>query len=164
MNKKTIFAIIVILVILVISIIILYFKEDYSNVNVKTVDIMSNISENLDDDMPPMLELDEQGLKDTYNIDIEKVEDYIVEIPIMNVRANEIAIIKVNNRRDVQYIKNKFNERVEVIKSGFDGYLQDQLELAINPLIISKGKYVLMSISERNDDIEKIFNSYFSNN
>lgn len=164
MKKKAWIIIVIILIILVLSAFLLYNRDNYTNVTVKTVDIMNNISESLDDEMYPMVELDEQGVKDKYDIDIERLDDYIIKIPIMNIRTDEIAIVKVKNIRDVEYVKNKFRERVKMVQGTFEDYLQDQYELAKNPLIISKGRYVLMSISERNDDIETIFKSYFIKN
>lgn len=164
MKKKAWIIIVIILIILVSSAFLLYNRDNYTNVTVKTVDIMNNISESLDDEMYPMVELDEQGVKDKYDIDIERLDDYIIKIPIMNIRTDEIAIVKVKNIRDVEYVKNKFRERVKMVQGTFEDYLQDQYELAKNPLIISKGRYVLMSISDRNDDIETIFKSYFIKN
>ncbi|MDF2866191.1 MAG: hypothetical protein K0R72_1009 [Clostridia bacterium] len=164
MKNKRLVIVIIILVILVISSIIIFFREDYSKVNVKTIDIMDNICETLDEDIPNMIDLTEEELKNNYNIDVDKIEEYVVKMPIMNVRANEIAIIKVKNIRDIGYIKDKVNDRIKNIQDSFDGYLQDQLVIAKSPLIIVKGRYVLMSISESNDTIESIFNSYFINN
>lgn len=164
MKNKKLVIIIIILVILAISAIIIFCREDYSKVNVKTIDIMNNISETLDEDIPNMIELSEEELKDNYNIDVDKIEEYVIKMPIMNVSADEIAIIKVKDMKDLEYIKSKVNGRVKNIQDNFDGYLQDQLILAKSPLIMVKGRYVLMSISESNDTIESIFNSYFINN
>jgi len=161
--KKRIIIITAILIILIIAILVFitYFKNDYSGVNVDTKDIMNKISVSLGSDIPPMMLLDEQQVIDTYDIDISKVENYVINIPIMNIRADEIAIIKVKNINDVEYIKNKLNDRLLTIQSTFERYLQDQFELSKAPLIIVRGKYILMSISENNDKIETAFESYF---
>jgi len=166
MKKKILIITIVILVILVIVAIVLnvYSKDDYSNVNINTTDIMNNISTTLGSDMPSMMQLDEEQVMDEYDLDIIKLENYIIKIPVMNIRADEIAIIKVKDINDIEYTKNKLKDRLINIENIFKNYLQDQYDLAKNPLIISRGKYILMSISERNDEIESIFKSYFVNN
>jgi hypothetical protein len=157
---------IIIAIVIILSVVLtVYFKSDkYSNINIETKDIMNNILKGLGNDVPPMMQLDDEQVKDEYNIDILKVENYIIKIPMMNIRADEIAIVKVKNMSDVQYIKNKFGERARLVENTFKGYLQDQYELAGKPLIISKGKYILMSISDRNDDIQNIFENCITNN
>jgi len=155
MKKKSLIIITILAVVFVI-----YFKDDYPNVTLNTSDIMSKISEN---DVTPMILLDEQQVKDIYGIDVLKLENYVIKIPMMNIRADEIAILKVKNMDDVEYIKNKLKVRIENIQNIFKGYLQDQYELSKNSLIISRGKYILMSVSDKNDDIGTIFKSYFNN-
>jgi len=166
MKNKILIITIIILVLLSITaiVVIIFSRDDYTNVNVDTADIMNNISVSLGSDIPPMMQLDEQQVIDEYNIDVLKLESYIIKIPMMNIRADEIAIIKVKDSNDIQYIKDKLKERLIKIENIFEKYLPDQYELAKIPLIISKGKYILMSISEKNDEIENIFKSYFINN
>jgi hypothetical protein len=166
MKNKILIIIIVVIMILIIATItlIIYSKQDYSNVTIDTVDIMNNISTSLGSDIPPMMQLDVQQVTDEYNIDILKLESYTIKIPMMNIRADEIAIIKVKNIDDIEYIKGKLKGRLTKIENTFEKYLPDQYELAKSPLIVSKGKYILMSISEKNDEIENIFKSYFTHN
>jgi len=166
MKNKLLIIIIAILIIITIVAVVFttYFKDDYSNVNLNTSDIMNDISVNLGSDMPPMMLLEDEQLKDTYDIDVSKLDSYVIKIPIMNIRADEIAIIKVKNIKDIEYVKNKLKVRLGNIENTFERYLQDQYELAKNPLIITRGKYILMSISDKNDDIESTFTNYFDNN
>lgn len=164
MKKK----IVILVTIVVLSILILlamtFLKDDYSFVNVQTSEIMNNITTTLEKDFPPMLELDDLAVIETYGIDVEILENYIIKIPIMNIRADEIAIVKVKDIKNIGHILKKFNERVVTVQKTFENYLDDQYSLAINPLVVTKGKYVLMSISEKNEIIENIFDSYFALN
>lgn len=163
MKNKGLIITIVVLVIMVISAICItvFFNDDYSDVNVNVIDIMNDISSNLESELSPMTDLDDSNVSENYNFDLSKVEAYAIKIPLMNIRADEIAIIKVNNKRDIEYIKNILMQRLKTIENTFDEYLQDQYELAKNPLIIIKGRYILMAVSDKNEDIENIFNSYF---
>ena len=165
MRKKFLTITIAILIILIVSalLFVTYFKDDYPNVTLSASDMMNDISKSLGNNIPPMMLLDEQQVKDTYDIDVLKLENYVIKVPMMNIRADEIAIIKVKNMKDVEYVKNKLKIRLENIQNTFKGYLQDQYELAKNPLIISRGKYILMSVSDKNDDIETVFKGYFDN-
>lgn len=156
--------VVVVILILIILLTMILFKEDYSFVNVQTSEIMNNISTTLEKDFPPMLELDDLTVNDTYGIDTGTLESYIIKIPIMNIRADEIAIVKVKEIKDIGHVVKKFNERVLDVQKTFEHYLDDQYNIAKNPLVVAKGNYVLMSISEKNETIENIFNSYFVSN
>ncbi len=164
-NKHLKITILITISIIMLATIIIYLKSDnYANVNIETDYIINSITNELGNDMPSMIKLDDEQVINEYKLDISKIADYIIKIPMMNIRADEIAIVKVKDINDVNYIKNKFRERVTIIESTFKGYLQEQYELTKNPLIISKGKYVLLSISDRNDDIQNIFNNCIVNN
>lgn len=162
MKKKVlIISIVVILIIFAILIVSIQFKDDFSHVTVAPNDIMNNISESLKGEFSQTIELDNESLNEMYSIDSSKLDSYIIKVPIMNIRADEIAIVKVKEKKDVSYIVNKIKERANVVKNTFNKYLEDQYELAENNIIITKGKYILFSISENNEQIEEIFNSYF---
>jgi hypothetical protein len=161
MNKKLITSIIIACVILIFILTIFFREKDYSNISIEPDDIMNNIMTKLNSDIPSMIQLDEEEVENKYNIDILKIENYSIRVPMMNIRSDEIAIIKVKDIKDIDYVKNKFNERIKAIQDTFEEYLEDQYELAKNPLLVSKGKYVLMSISDKNDDIVKIFDDCF---
>lgn len=160
-KKKIILIVITALLIVVLLCAQMLLKEDYSNVNVEISEIMNTISQTLNKAFPTMIELDDSNLNSTYGIEPETLEEYIIKVPIINIRADEIAIVKVKDIKYVKDIENKFRERANTIQHTFEDYLDEQYVLTKNPLIISKGKYVLMSVSEKNEIIEEIFNSYF---
>lgn len=162
--KKTvlILSIAVILLISIILVIKIQFKDEYPQVTIASNEIMSNISQSLKGEFSQTIEIDDTSLNEMYGIDSSKLDNYIIKVPIMNIRADEIAIIKVKEIKDVNYIVNKFKERASIVQNTFNKYLEDQYELAVNNIIVVKGKYVLFSISEKNEQIENIFNSYFA--
>lgn len=161
-KRKLIIFAIAIVVILAIFVIYTQLRDDYSNVTVTTNEIMDNIFQNLkEDNFSQNTELDDSGISETYGIDISKIDNYIIKVPIMNIRADEIAIIKIKEIKDLSYIVNKLKERANVVQNTFNKYLQDQYNLAVDHIIVIKGKYILFSISEDNEQIENIFNSYF---
>lgn len=165
MKRKIMILIIIVVLLSVLTVVATtLLKEDYSFVNVQTSEIMNNISTTLENEFLHMIELDDFAVNSTYGIDTEILENYIIKVPIMNIRADEIAIVKVKDIKDVDNIVKKFNERVTTVQKTFENYLDEQYDLAKNPLVINKGKYILMSISEKNEIIENIFNSYFVSN
>ncbi len=56
-------------------------------------------------EQPMMMELTGEQVQEVYNIDPEKLADYAIRIPMMNVKSNEIAILKVKDAADVSAVE-----------------------------------------------------------
>ena len=112
-------------------------------------------------EQPQQIELSEEQLKDFYNIDAAKLEDFTVRMPMMNVKTNEIAIFKVKDAKDVAEIEAAAKERAENVAKQFEQYLPDQYENAKNYKLVTKGNYVLMVISESADELINVYDSFF---
>jgi len=135
-----------------------------SNGGEKEVSVsVSEIAEKIQSDVewPSMIDLDEQGLKDFYGIDASDLEEYDVKIPMMIVKSNEIAVIKVKDAEKVEEVKENIEKRAESIKKTFETYLPDQYENAKNYLLEVKGKYIIFAIHEDITNVEEVFNSFF---
>lgn len=165
MNKKLLIIIITIILFIITVVAVKYFFIDKD----KNIDPKMSVNQMQDEilklygnDMPNMTSLDDIGLKEIYNIDISSIDSMNIQIPMINIRVNEISIIKVKNSSDISFIKDKFKQRAEKVASTFENYLSDQYEIAKNPLIKSKGNYVIMIMSDKKDEIEKTFDSFFN--
>ncbi len=112
-------------------------------------------------EQPVLMELSAEELKDLYNIDSAKLEDYSVRVPMMNIKTNEIAIFKVKEEKDVADIQAALKKRAENVQKQFEQYLPDQYENAKNYKLITKGNYVLLVISDSADELIKVYDSFF---
>ncbi len=112
-------------------------------------------------EQPMLMELTEDQLKDTYNIDPAKLEAYAIRIPMMNVKANEIAILKVKDEADVPGVEDALKNRAANVQQQFETYLPDQYENAKNYKLVTKGKYVLLVISESADELVEVYEGFF---
>lgn len=110
---------------------------------------------------PAQLELEGEQLKDFYNLDPELLEDYSIRIPMMNVKTNEIAIMKVKDEKDLQTVEEAAKKRAEAVQKQFEQYLQDQYENAKNYKLVTKGNYVLLIISDKADELLEVYDSFF---
>ncbi|MGI6029880.1 MAG: DUF4358 domain-containing protein [Eubacteriales bacterium] len=111
-----------------------------------SADIMAKVDASYEMPMPQLL--DDSSLSSIYGLDLSLVEDHCVKVPMMNVKANEIAIIRVKNASDVATVKSVLESRKATIVKQFEQYLQDQLDIAKNGIIGSSGNYVYMVIHE----------------
>lgn len=113
-------------------------------------------------EQPMLMELQADQVQDVYNLDPEMLEEYSIRIPMMNVKSNEIAILKVKNTEDVPEVEEAVKQRVEIVKKQFETYLPDQYENAENYKLVTKGNYVLFVISAEADELVTIYDSFFT--
>ena len=134
--------------------------------NTTTIEASKSAKEMVDQmvtevEQPALMELSEEELQNLYNIDPAKLEEYSVRIPMMNVKTNEIAVLKVKDAADVADVEAAIKTRAENVMQSFEQYLPDQYEIAKNYQIVVKGNYVLFVISDRADDLIKVYDNFF---
>ena len=121
--------------------------------------------ETIYDIIPALFYLEDEQVENEklYGIDISILYNYKIGYAVMDTLSDEIAIVKVKDEKDIDFIKNQFKKRADNIASYFDDphYRNDiiQNEKAVNALIVSKDNYVIMIICEHRDRILEVFNS-----
>jgi len=113
-------------------------------------------------EQPMMMEVTGEQVQEVYNIDPEKLEDYAIRIPMMNVKSNEIAILKVKDTADVSAVEEALKQRAETVQQQFETYLPDQYENAKNYKLVTKGNYVLFVISDQADELVTEYDRFFN--
>lgn len=112
-------------------------------------------------EQPTFMELSAEEVNTVYNVDVDKLEDYTIRIPLMNTKAHQIAILKVKDSKDVTEIEDLLKQRAETVQKQFERYLADQYEIAKNYKIVTKGNYVIMVISDQADELLNIYEGFF---
>ena len=169
---KRIYIILIISILIVILGITIYIlnennknEEKILAVNFNTSELVKSIIENeyisKDMNINSMQNITELEINSIYNIDNNLLNQFSGLIPMINLSADEILIVEVKNINDIEEIKIKFKEKSEHIAKKFENYLQKEYLLASNPLIYSKGKYVIFAISDNNNEIKSIFENEF---
>ena len=113
-------------------------------------------------EQPMMMELTGEQVQEVYNIDPEKLADYAIRIPMMNVKTNEIAILKVKDAADVSAMEEALKQRAQTVQQQFETYLPDQYENAKNYKLVTKGNYVLFVISDQADELVTEYDRFFN--
>ena len=113
-------------------------------------------------EQPMMMEVTGEQVQEVYNIDPEKLEDYAIRIPMMNIKTNEIAILKVKDAADVSAVEEAVKERAATVQKQFETYLPDQHENAKNYKLVTKGNYVLFVISDQADGLVAEYDRFFN--
>ncbi|MGW6184753.1 DUF4358 domain-containing protein, partial [Bacillus mycoides] len=78
-----------------------------------------------------------------------------------NIKADEIAVIKLDNTKSVDNIKKKIISRIEKKSKSFKGYLPEEYFLIEKHVLKTKDNYILLAISKDADKIEKTFDENF---
>ncbi|REK75220.1 DUF4358 domain-containing protein [Paenibacillus paeoniae] len=104
-------------------------------------------------EQPALAPIEGEMVKDLYHLDPSILEDYAIMSPLMNVKTNEVAVLKVKDAKDIATVEEAVKKRAADVQKQFETYLQDQYENAKNFQVVKKGDYVLFVISESADDI-----------
>lgn len=109
------------------------------------------------DKEPETVSFDAETVATLYGVDTSSVKSYCVKGPMMNVKANEIAVFELNDAADAAIFKKACENRAADVATMFEQYLADQYEIAKAPSITVVGNYVFMAISENSASMMKDF-------
>lgn len=110
-------------------------------------------------EMPSTVELDEEMFGEYYkNADSKlTVEEYICEIPAMNVHATEIAVVKFSEDVSQKQAEEFFSKRQKSLEQTWEQYLPEQYEIVKNSVVAVNGRYALYCVSENADKAADAF-------
>ena len=104
-------------------------------------------------ELPATMDMPAEMFADTYGIDPALLESYSVNMPLMNVKATEIAVFEVKDEANIDAVKAGIEKRQKALAEQWQSYLPDQYELVENYKVAVKGNLVLFVISEEADQI-----------
>lgn len=102
---------------------------------------------------------DSEILSALYGIDSADLEEYVCQIPLMNVQATEFFLAKVVDGK-MDTVKAAVQNRQAALEEQWSLYLPEQLELVQNYKLITNGNYILFAVSYEADAVAEIFNRY----
>ncbi|OPA78681.1 hypothetical protein BVG16_12525 [Paenibacillus selenitireducens] len=108
-----------------------------------------------------MKEEDRNKLKKLYKIDTDSVEDFILYTSTSNVRADELAVIKLTEQSQADSVKEKIKLRIDAQKIKFKDYRPNEYFLVENHVLKTKGPFVFFAVSKEVDQMEHAFDDAF---
>lgn len=132
-------------------------KEEAKNISV--TEINKKIEENVD--ISEMRPGNMDKLKKLYNIKEDEVEEFILYTAPTNIKADELAIIKVKKSESIENIEANISKRVKQKGNTFKDYLPEEYYLIENHILSNKDNYIFFVISDKAEDIENAFNESF---
>jgi len=125
--------------------------------DISVADIITAIEEKVDLNIVNLPK--DETLEKNYYINPEDVAEAEIKTAMMNVKSNELAIIKAKDSSKVEDIKKSVEKRGEDLDKQWSSYLPDQYELVKNRKIKAIGNYVILIIDKEADQIEEIIES-----
>lgn len=108
------------------------------------------------DQLPALLEADEETLRQLYGIEPEWVTAYDCRISMMNVHATEFFVAHVAQGH-MDDVKAAIEARQAALETSWGRYLPAQYELVKDSETVVVGDYVLYAVTEHTDSIREIF-------
>lgn len=104
-----------------------------------------------------MTELEDSMFEMVYVIDPADVADKKVYIST-GATAEEIAVMEGKDAESAKRIKEGLEQRIEDEKANFETYVPEEMKKLESPVLVEKGNYVILCISNENEKALEIIN------
>ena len=152
--KKKIGIICIIILIILIGLAIMVIKEKDKNIEINIEDLASKIAEtNAFEDK--LEKVDSEMIMENYNFSSNEIEK-LVSYQGSGASSEEIVILQVKDKSKLDSVKEKINTRLQERKEAFESYLPKEVGKIENNILIVKGNYVILCISNDNKQVNNI--------
>ena len=140
--------------ILFISVALMIFMIDCSSKDVSLTDIKDKLKDTVDFSTFSKEE-ESSFLKDTFDFDMDKIEEYEVYVPQTNLNTNTILLLNLKNASDASEFKEKIDAYKENLLSIYEDYAPDQAEFVKDSVYEEHGKTIVFVISDKSEEVKK---------
>ena len=158
MNKKFLIIMVTILIIVVIIGVIYFLNNKKEDVKINIEELSSKIIESgaFEDTLE---KVDSTMTINNYNFMESQIKE-ILSYQGSGATSEEIVIIQVKEKSGIKTIKEKINIRLEERKEAFASYLPKEVYKIENNVLMVKGDYVILSISNDTKKVSDVINKY----
>lgn len=129
-------------------------KEKDKNIEINIEDLASKIAEtNAFEDK--LEKVDSEMIMENYNFSSDEIEK-LVSYQGSGASSEEIVILQVKDKSKLDSVKEKINTRLQERKEAFESYLPKEVGKIENNILIVKGNYVILCISNDNKQVNNI--------
>lgn len=101
------------------------------------------------------------NLQKLYEIDPDKLENYIIYTPSANIEAEELVLLQVKDVEDMKDIEDKIEKRIASKADSFQEYLPEEYYLVENCVLKTEGEYLLFLVASDADKVGELFEEFF---
>lgn len=160
--KKVIYIIGIILVIIVGLIFYMNTgKKENKDVTINIADLASKMKEqDLFEDT--LEEIDKDTIKKNYGFDGNKIKN-IVSYVGTGATAEEILVVELNNKSDLNEINNQITQSISERKEAFANYLPQEVYKLENPTLKVTNNYIILSVCKDSKKMNSFIEDYLKN-
>lgn len=157
--KKILIIVAIVVIIAIIGVAILFStKKGDVDVTINIIELANSLNE------APIFEdtlsiIDKEIILKNYDFNNDMIKDIISYVG-SGATAEEILVLEVNNKEDLNEIKTKINDRLEERKINFQNYVPKEVYKLENCILETKGNYLIFCVSNDSDKATEIINQY----
>lgn len=121
--------------------------------NITTDEISDNILQKDEN----LKKSDKKMLKRLYGLNSDDYEEFSLCISKSTMEVNELLIIKVKDKNQIEAIECAMEQRVSNQLNNFGGYSPEQTKIIEDYELIARGKFVFLCIGENAENNKQIF-------
>lgn len=107
-----------------------------------------------------MIELEAGILENFYLFEEDTVADYKIYVSGNTGIAADIAVIKAASQESVASVREAVERRISDLNFNFEGYIPAQIDKISNCILVEKGSYIILCITEDYATAQTIIDSY----
>lgn len=159
MNKKVIGIVISIVVIIAIIGIVIYFNtRENEKIEINIEELATKIVESdaFEDDLE---EVSDEVTMEAYGFSTEEIQE-IVSYQGSGATSEELVILQVKEKNNLNSVKEKINTRLEERKEAFESYLPEEVFKIENRVLEVRGNYVILGIAKDANKVVEVVEEY----
>lgn len=156
MKKKI--AIVIVIVLIIIAVLGIIMNNSNKNIQINIEELATKIAESgaFEDEIA---KIDSEMIMSDYNITTDEVEGF-VSYQGSGATSEEIVILKVKDKSNLNDVKDKINSRIQERKQAFQSYLPEEVGKIDNNILRVEGNYIIFCVSNDSSKVNQIINEY----
>ncbi len=158
MNKKKIVIALAVILIIIIVAVILFLQKNKENIQINIEGLAEEITKsNAFEDQ--LEKIDSEMTMQDYNFSTDEVEQ-LVSYQGSGATSEEIVILQVKGKNNINSVKEKMNARLSERKEAFESYLPEEVGKIDNSILRVEGNYIILCIANDANTVNNVINEY----
>ena len=158
MNKKKIVIDLAVILIIIIVAVILFLQKNKENIQINIEGLAEEITKsNAFEDQ--LEKIDSEMTMQDYNFSTDEVEQ-LVSYQGSGATSEEIVILQVKGKNNINSVKEKMNTRLSERKEAFESYLPEEVGKIDNSILRVEGNYIILCIANDANTVNNVINEY----
>ena len=158
MNKKEMKICLIILLIIIIVAVIIFLQKNEENIQINIEGLAEEIAKSsaFEDQLE---KVDSEMTMQDYNFSTDEVAQ-LVSYQGSGASSEEIVILQVKEKSNINSVKDKINTRLDERKEAFESYLPEEVGKIDNSILRVEGNYIILCVAKDANTVNNVINEY----